>query len=492
MDLELLKKVDFGEIDGYGDPNLEKYFLDNDYWSQIIDKNVFFVVGKKGTGKSSIYRMIEREAKDKGCIVINKDFGDFPFEKLLRLGDDDFAKPNQYQTVWKNLIYNLFVQSIAKLEAHECQGDANYQEIKEYSDAFLGRAIDLHKDIISRTTKKNGNLVIHGLGASFDNATTNSFRHHDEYITDINSRLQELIVDFFVSVPISCKIIVQFDRLDDNYNQYQNVDEYYQSIISLFKVVYSFNQQLRQKNIQNAKVILYIRSDIMKAMSCRDAESSRWDDFRFDLNWNVNNMKEIYDSHLFKMVEKRIKSSGAEFVDKSFSDVFNIDQSTLHKCGIHTDIFKALVYQTLFRPRDLINLLKILQKRICEYNRFDEAIYRAALKKYSNWLVNTEIANEINPILQEDYTHVIELLKLCGSRTMSVSAFTGRYNSVKHNFKMPPIKMLEYLYSVGIIENTWRDRNGRYLHRSVFRNYGDFERNQTFRIIPPVWNGLTV
>ena len=107
-------------------------------------------------------------------------------------------------------------------------------------------------------------------------------------------------------------------------------------------------------------------------------------------------------------------------------------------------------------------------------------------------MVNTEIANEINPILQEDYTHVIELLKLCGSRTMSVSAFTGRYNSVKHNFKMPPIKMLEYLYSVGIIENTWRDRNGRYLHRSVFRNYGDFERNQTFRIIPPVWNGLTV
>ena len=85
MDIEKIKKIDFGEIDGYGDPNLEKYFLDNGYWDKIIDGKVFFVVGKKGTGKSSIYRMIEREACKKGCLVVNNDFGEFPFEKLLQL-----------------------------------------------------------------------------------------------------------------------------------------------------------------------------------------------------------------------------------------------------------------------------------------------------------------------------------------------------------------------------------------------------------------------
>lgn len=26
MNFDLIKKIDFGEIDGYGDPNIEKYF----------------------------------------------------------------------------------------------------------------------------------------------------------------------------------------------------------------------------------------------------------------------------------------------------------------------------------------------------------------------------------------------------------------------------------------------------------------------------------
>ena len=161
MDYNLIKKIDFGEIDGYGDPNLEKYFLDNGYWDKIINDKIFFVVGKKGTGKSSIYQMIERESLNKGCIVINKDFGEFPFEKLLKLQDDNFSKPNQYQTIWKNVIFNLFVQAISKLPE---ENNIYYDEIKSYNDSFLGNAIELHKDIVSRATKKEGSILLHGIG----------------------------------------------------------------------------------------------------------------------------------------------------------------------------------------------------------------------------------------------------------------------------------------------------------------------------------------
>ena len=56
--------------------------------------------------------MLARESFHKGCVIVNKDFGEFPFEKLLCLHDDNFAKPNQYQTIWKNVIYNLFIQAI--------------------------------------------------------------------------------------------------------------------------------------------------------------------------------------------------------------------------------------------------------------------------------------------------------------------------------------------------------------------------------------------
>ena len=488
MNYDLIKKIDFGEIDGYGDPNLEKYFLDNGYWDKIINDKIFFVVGKKGTGKSSIYQMIEKESFSNGCIVINKDFGEFPFEKLLRLQDDNFAKPNQYQTIWRNVILNLFVQAISKLPENN---NTYYAEIKAYNDMYLGNAVELHKDIISKTIKKEGTLLFHGIGAGTSKETGATYKYNEENITAVNACLNDLIVNYFLTGDSERKIVIQFDRLDDNYNQYQDLEEYYQAIISLFKVVYTFNQLMRSKSIFNAKVVLYIRSDIMRAMASRDAESARWDDFRVDLNWGVNKIREIYQSNLYRMVDKRIKTSCAELSDKSFQDIFfvphNIDYGDRRR-----ELFKSLVLQTLFRPRDLINLLKTLQKEINKSGTFNEQVYTDTLKKYANWLVNTEIANEINPILRDDYKYVIELLRLCGSKDLSVKTFTERYNSVKHGFKLLPLELLEFLYSVGIIENTWRDKTGRPMHRSIFRNEGDFDRNLQLKIIPAVWNGLTV
>ena len=489
MNFDLIRKIDFGEIDGYGDPNLEKYFLDDGYWDKIIDNKVFFVVGKKGTGKSSIYQMIEKESYNRGCIVINKDFGDFPFEKLLRLQDDDFAKPNQYQTVWRNVILNLFVQAISKLPV---SGNEYFDRIKKYNDMYLGSAIELHKDIISKGIKKEGSLFFHGLGMGQSTDTTIAYRYNDdENITAINASLNDLIVNYFLYSPHDEKVVIQFDRLDDNYNMYQDLEEYYQAIISLFKVVYSFNQSLRSKKISNAKVVLYLRSDIMRAMASRDAESARWDDFRMNLSWGVDSMQDIYQSDLYKMVEKRIQTSCDELSDKSFNDIFFIPEDYFYG-GHGKDLFSSLVLQTLFRPRDLINLLKTLQKEINSNGTFNAQIYKQTSKKYANWLVNTEIANEINPVLRGDYKYVIELLRLCGSRAMSVKAFTERYSSVKHQFSLTSFELLEFLYSAGIIENTWRDINGNRLHRSIFRNEGDFDRNLQLKIIPSVWNGLMV
>lgn len=493
MDVNLLKKVDFGEIDGYGDPNLEKYFLDNDYWKKIIDSKVFYVVGKKGTGKSSIYRMLEKEAFHNGSIVINKDFGEFPFEKLLKLPDDDFAKPNQYQTIWKNVIFNLFVQTISKI-SYEDESNEYYQQIVKYSKLYLGDATDLHKDVITKTEKLHGNLVFKGMECGSTREMSSSYSYSEDNITRINSTLCDLIVNFLITTSSETKIIIQFDRLDDNYNQYQNVDEYYQAIISLFKSVYSFNQLLRSKSINNAKVILYIRSDIMKAIATRDSESARWDDYRYDLQWNVNNMRDINSSDLKKMIDLRIHTSACDLKHMCFKDIFEVEETVLRNCGINRNgLFGALVLQTLFRPRDLIKLSKSLQEEIIHVGEFNSSVYKSATKKYANWLVNTEIANEINPILGDDYKYVIELLRLCGSRNLSVRIFNERYKAIKHDFKFSSLELLEFLYSVGIIENTWKDRKtGKYMHRSIFRNEGEFDRNLQLRILPAVWNGLTV
>lgn len=491
----LLETIDFGEIDGYGDPNLEKYFLDNNYWSRIVENPTFFVIGKKGTGKSAIYRMIETQSHDKGAIISNKDFGEFPFEKLLQLSDSGFAKPNQYQTIWKSVILNLLIQNISKLPE---ENSGYFNEIVNYYNTYLKNANELHKEIISKTSKRGG--VLHGdfitLSSECSNGSTYTLK--EENITRLNSKLEELIINFLLTRNGTQQIIIQFDRLDDNYNQYQDTEEFFQSIISLFKVVYSFNQTLRAKAIIGTKVIVYLRSDILRELSFRDSESARWYDFCFELNWNIAQMKNYKESDLYKMIMKRVLISKVDRLDCSFDDIFEVDRATLKKCGIKNDLFAHLILQTLFRPRDLLKLCKTLQAEILASGKFTCDVYNSAIKKYANWLVNTEIANEINPILKNDYKPVLDLLRMCGSKPLTVSDFAKRYAAMKYNFAMTSDELLKFLYSTGLIENTWQvagkyDRTQKiWLHRSIFRNEGEFDRNLNFKIFDIIWSGLTV
>ena len=107
-ELKYLLRVNFGDIDGLYDPNINEYFIDMDFKQSILHEHKYFVVGRKGTGKSALYNWIARNQVTDGIMVSNKSFSDFPFEKLLQLSDDAFSKPNQYQSIWKNIILSEY------------------------------------------------------------------------------------------------------------------------------------------------------------------------------------------------------------------------------------------------------------------------------------------------------------------------------------------------------------------------------------------------
>lgn len=486
--IELIKNIDFGDIDGYGDPNLERYFIDNNYWEKIINKNIFFVIGKKGTGKSSIYRMLYEQSSSYGALVENKDFGEFPFEKLLSLSDDDFSKPNQYQSIWQNVILNLFAQMIYKSENIYNANNMYYQQIYAYVSTCIGdNIVDLHRELLNKTQKTEIGLtfdvasLLKGteLQSTFGNGMTN--------LSKINSQLMHLITNYLITIDASPKFIIQFDRLDDNYNQYQNVEEYYHAIISLFKTVYYINQQFRSKKIDTAKTIVYLRSDILSELAKRDSESARWDDFRFDINWAIINKDDWDNPLLLQMVDKRIQASLND-PKLTFRTLFDNETINLTNIkGILQDVFKYVVDQTMHRPRDVIKFCKCIQKEVIDTNQLYFRTIKNAEKQYTNWLLNSEIANEINPILHNlDALH--ELLKLIGSKPFSIKDFNMRYKSVS-DVNMNANDLINYLYETGIILNIDLSKRPP-LFRSIIRNNGKLDRNQKMIIHSGVWKGL--
>ena len=303
----------------------------------------------------------------------------------------------------------------------------------------------------------------------------------------INSSLEKLILDYFTTCTPQTKIIIQFDRLDDNYNQYQNVEQYYHAIISLFKVVYHLNQEFRARKITNAKVVLYLRSDILKELGKRDAESARWDDYCLTINWAIINKDEWNHSKLLQMIQKRIFAS-LHTTEIGFEEIFEKSDINLRsQSGRTYDVFQYMVERTMHRPRDLIQFCKYVQKEASESGDLYFRTIKNAEKSYGYWLINSELANEINPILK-DTEPVYELLKLLGSRPFSLSDFNDRYRSVK-GLNMPSEALAFYLYDVGILQNIDPSRKPAKF-RSSYRNKGGLDRNMKIVVHSGVWVGI--
>ena len=151
------------------------------------------------------------------------------------------------------------------------------------------------------------------------------------------------------------------------------------------------------------------------------------------------------------------------------------------------DVFQYMVEKTMHRPRDLIQFCKYVQKESEETGTLYFRTIKNAEKSYGYWLVNSELANEINPILKSTDT-LYELLKLLGSRPFSLSDFYERYKSSKFN-EMEKDELAYYLYDVGIFQNIDMTQHPARF-RTSFRNRGKLDRNMKIVIHPGVWTGI--
>lgn len=288
--VEVFKQIDFGDIDANSDPNLESYFIDNNFWDKIVVGKTYYIYGKKGTGKSALYRYLQTEAMNNGALCRNLDFGNFPLETLFNLSDNEFSKPNQYHSIWLHLILTQMVENILK----NMQADSSniyYKKIKEYAELFIGDLVRSSAISFARIKKNEFGLQLSKAGVSpnisSENELSESFATNYTNLSEVNRLLTDVLLNYYITSNDDTRYLIQFDRLDDCYNQYQTVEEYYQLIISLLKSVYNLNNAFRVKKIDSVKTVVYIRSDIVFEIQKRDAESARWDDFAYKLNWTI-------------------------------------------------------------------------------------------------------------------------------------------------------------------------------------------------------------
>ncbi len=448
---EWLKNVDFGDIDGLYDPNINKYFIDIEYKNAIWNSSKYFIIGRKGTGKSALYNWIYRNSIEEGKIVSNKSFSDFPFEKLLQLSDDSFSKPNQYQSIWRHIILTELAHMICMDQGN--YPDDDYNELNAVIHYIYGTDIvDLYKNTTRKLVKTGGNIGFNGF-VGINTEQSKELELYDGFnnITRINERLW-MVISNYLKRHQTKPYIIQFDQLDDNYTQFVDNENYLQCIISLFKVVYKIDQTFRSDDIP-VKIVLYLRSDIFNSLNRYDPESSRWDQNVLRLNWSIINANDWYDCNLLKLINARINSSISEISSQSaFHTIFNKHKIDLKFNGKPQDIFRYIIHRSFQRPRDIIQFCIKIQDECKSTNSLNYRTIHNAEKEYSLWLLS-EIENEIAPIIK-DTESLYEMLRLFGQKVYTVNKFREIYKNYASKFpEIDAEKMLRILYDFGIISN---------------------------------------
>lgn len=450
----LLNQVDFGDIDGLYDPKISEYFIDYEFKEAILRRNIYFIIGRKGTGKSALYNWIEKNQRENNNLITNLSFNNFPFEKLLSLSDESFAKPNQYQSIWRNIIYSEIASLLVQDQTNPI--DDALRELKKYTDYTFGNDLsDLHKQVTKTTEKTDQGLTFSPTKMfGFSRSKGNSIEQelHDSYqnITKINSRLESVIRDYLKRNP-NKQYLIQFDQLDDNYTSFIDNSDYTQCIISLFKSIYDINQRFRSENIP-VKSVAYLRSDIYNKIDQFDAESARWDQFKLNLNWAIINRDDWHNPKLLQVVNRRIELSVSEIINTNpFSVIFNDNAINLREKNRQQDIFKYIIHRTFQRPRDLIQFCIKIQEESRSTKQLFYRTIRNAEKEFSLWLLS-EIENEIAPLIP-DVEALYELLRLMGQNAYSITDFKKRFSRFSSTIKYEPEQLLKLLYSFGIIFN---------------------------------------
>lgn len=445
----VFSQIDFGDIDGLYDRNIGDYFIDNDYWAQLVEGNKYYVIGRKGTGKSAIYNWIKTNEVSRGVIVSNLSFRNFPFERLLNLSDDDFSRPNQYQSVWRNIILSEIAKDIV-LDVNSVP-DELFEELRDYVDFKFGRdLLDLHKRVATQTEKTDKGLFIKGVKVGRSKGVSSEYSTSEmSNLTLINQRLDRVIRDYLL-VTNNTRYVIQFDQLDDNYTVYITNDNYFQSLISLFKVIYDLNQSFAQLDIP-VKIIGYLRSDIFYEINNYDAESARWDMHQLYLNWAIINRTDWHNPPLLQMLNKRMVHSVPSLndVDNPFYYVFR-GLEINSKAG-RRSVFSHLVRNSFQRPRDLIQFCKKIQDEARKRGKLDENTILDAEKLYSSWLL-AELSNEFGPLIKAKPV-LYDFLRELGDESMSYNSLRNVYAPFEERIGLTFDGLMDLLYRLGIVFN---------------------------------------
>lgn len=413
------------QVSAETDSELQQYFFTIPEVRQLVDSKLWLVLGRKGTGKTAIYRYLETAGPSSldGYFVISLNFKDYPWPIHKLYKESLSGELTAYQKSWR---YLFFVKALSKLiDIKVSSGEQLGKDLKwarGYIEKLYGSPDPTLLEVLLSKIARVDKIKAPGanLGEVSFEVGEISFEDISEdktLQTKLRSNAYTLLNHFenvFKSNAQGYKFMIVLDQLDENWLTGE-IEEYSKVLINLLNVCRNISTD--ESINKYIKVVPFLRSDIYNSLRFND-KNKLFQDSAIVISWD----NESLNSMFFQRIKKYLPADYPLELSRKSDSLF---EANFVRQG--TPPFHFITRRSFFRPRDVIvyfNKIREVHRpsRTGLYSTSD--LYDAAIE------ASTSVYNEIIDEWSNQFPEIeklLDVLQLIAIETFSYDDFSAKY-----------------------------------------------------------------
>ena len=468
---------------------LNHLFIRNDSLEKLCSPSTTFLVGEKGTGKTAyaVY-MVNNSYQNNASSI--RYIRETEYQKFITLKKEKHLDLSDYSSIWKVIIYLLMAEQIYEKEGGNSffrkftKFQALHDAIQEYYvRAFSPEIIHalqfireskIAADLLSKHAKASGEQK-EGLTFSESRFQTNLLYIQKNFESAISSlKLEKNHLLFIDGIDIRPSTIPY--------------EEYLDCIKGLANAVWEINNDFFP-SIRDSKgrirTVLLIRPDIFASLGLQN-QNTKIRDNAVLLDWSTT-YKDYRTSDIFFLADQLLKPQQSEREELDIGDswdyYFPYDTPNLKTEFERHSSFVSFLRFALYRPRDIITMMSMLQERFIETSKdasrcfsqkdFDDSTFR---RNYADYLLG-EVKDQLTFYYSDEgYESFLKFFEFLNGKNKFtyieyIEAFDGHSKFLSEagisapRFMSSPQEFLQFLYDLNVISYLEQTEDGKsYIH----------------------------
>jgi hypothetical protein len=473
------RRFNFGFADSITEYKQSPELLQDGYYDlggieeRVINSHEFLLLGYKGSGKSAVgarLRLLAENSPGRFSVPPPLLVDELPLSQLKGVVPDSMGAEIKHRNAW---ILHLLVQ-VSNALAQDGQGNSESRKrLSSVADKLKKHGVTPQRPSTMRWFRTNkvtatvGVAGIANLAAELERQTdASTLMDWLDYLKRETSHFRSTRRHFLF-----------IDGLDDLSLIREGRSE---QLGGLVRAVTDLNREYKE-NDTPVKIILCCRTDLYEKVSLPRRGKIRRD-YGLELNW-YQDPRDYRTTHLARLANMR-----AQLVDKGCRDIFG----EFFPPKLFNEVTaKALLLQTRHTPRDMLQLLKIVQKYAEASGVIPDDKVKAGIREYSKVYLMDEMRDALHAYFDNANISRIEtLLGILHRRTFTFQDARDVVDAdPRFGGDFDLHKALDYLFETSFIGNV--TPQGYFFFK--YRNpEASLSYDDDMQLHPGLWKALNV